>query len=107
MPDLPPAVAAYFAAEASTGAAALEACFAADAEVHDEARDHRGLAAITAWRRATQAATPFTTRVLDWHESDGRIVVATEVSGRFPSSPIRLRQAFTLGQGRIAALDIG
>ncbi len=106
MTDLPPAIAAFFATEASTEAAALGACFAADAEVHDAARDHRGRAAIIAWRLATQAATPFATRVLDWHEEAGRILVAAEVAGRFPNSPVRLRQAFTLDRGLIAALDI-
>lgn len=107
MPELPPAIARYFATEAGTSADVLAACFAPDAVVRDEAREHRGLIAITAWRQATQAATPFTTQVLSWHEREGRILVATEIAGQFPGSPIALRQEFTLEQGRIAALAIG
>ncbi|RYI97100.1 MAG: nuclear transport factor 2 family protein, partial [Acetobacteraceae bacterium] len=40
MTGLPPAIAAYFATEASTEATELGACFAADAAVHDAAQDH-------------------------------------------------------------------
>ncbi len=106
MPDLPPAIAAYFASEQSSDGNALDACFIADAFVHDEKHDYRGIDAIKAWRLDTQARTPFTSRPLELHENDGRFVVSTEVSGAFQNSPVILDHTFTLTDGRIASLDI-
>ncbi len=106
MQELPSAIAAYFASEKSTDADALSACYSDDAIVHDEKREYCGIDAITAWRLDTQARTPFTTRPLELKERDGRFVVATEVSGAFPNSPVMLDHAFTLANGRITALDI-
>lgn len=106
MPILPPAIAAYFAAQQSDDIAAFEACFAPDAVVHDERRDHRGIAAITAWHIETSTRTPFTARPLSLSESGGKFVVAAEVSGAFPGSPVVLDHLFTLADGRIVALEI-
>ena len=106
MLNLPAAIAAYFASERSTDAGTLTACFTADGLVHDEKHDYRGADAIRAWRLDTQVRTPFTSRPVALHERDGRFVVTTEVSGAFPNSPIILEKAFTLADGRIAALDI-
>ncbi|OCC25425.1 hypothetical protein MB02_01890 [Croceicoccus estronivorus] len=106
MPDLPPAIAAYYAADHSASPEALGAFFAADAHVHDERHDHVGLDAISTWRRDTYARTPYTARPLEMFERDGAIVVRAEVSGSFPNSPIILDHTFTLIDGLIASLDI-
>ena len=105
--DLPPALAAWFALGEQADEAALAACFTPDAVVRDEGREHRGIAAIADWRRETKAQTQFTARPLALHERDGRLIVPAEVSGNFPNSPVTLDHAFTLADGRIAALEIG
>lgn len=47
-PSLPQPVAAYLAADKAKDVDMLDLCFADDAQVHDEGRDHRGLDAIRA-----------------------------------------------------------
>ncbi|MGA0597517.1 nuclear transport factor 2 family protein [Enterovirga sp. CN4-39] len=106
MPDLPGPVAAYFASDTAADVETLAAIFATDAIVEDEAKTHRGLAAIRAWRVDTMTRTPFTARPLRAEERDGRVVVPTEVSGSFPGSPLTLEHRFTLRDGRISALEI-
>ncbi|MBV8502966.1 MAG: nuclear transport factor 2 family protein [Paucibacter sp.] len=51
---LPPPVADYFQAEASSETNALGHCFSDDAVVHDEGKVHRGLEAIKTWKVATR-----------------------------------------------------
>ncbi len=106
MPDLPEPVAAYFSSDTAADLKALGAIFTPDAIVKDEARTHRGLAAIRTWRIDTMARTPFTARPLRVEERKGRVVVPTEVSGSFPGSPLTLEHRFTLRDGRISALEI-
>jgi len=107
MPDLPPAIAAYFETDHDADVMALQAFFTADAHVHDEHHDYRGIDAIRDWRRDSYAKTPFTALPLDLLDSDGTLVVPAEVSGAFPNSPLTLDHRFTLVDGRIAALEIG
>lgn len=106
MLDLPPEIAAYFSAPHDADTAQLASVFATDAHVHDESNDYRGLDAIRAWRIDTHAKTPFTVRPVSVQERGGKHVVAAEVSGAFPGSPVMLDHSFTLADGRIAALDI-
>jgi SnoaL-like domain len=106
MLDLPPVIAAYFETPHDADVEQLARLFAADAHVHDEHNDYRGLDAIRAWRVDTHAKTPFTVRPVSLREQDGKHVVAAEVSGAFPGSPVMLDHSFTLADGRIAALDI-
>lgn len=104
---LPPAIAAYFLANARLDADGMAAPFAPDAVVHDEGRSHRGTAAIRAWiAEATignaAVATPVAVR------RDGlQVAVAADVTGSFPGSPIRLTLRFTLADDAIAELEIG
>lgn len=106
MPELPPAIAAYFSAAHDADTAALEKIFTADAHVYDESHDHDGIDAIRAWRINTYDKTPFTARPLELVEGDGRPVVSVEVTGSFPGSPVMLQHTFKLVNGRISSLDI-
>ena len=106
-PTLPPAIAAYFSSQATRQPFARANCFAADAVVHDESADHVGLAAISAWQLDTMRKTPFTARPMAFMEHDGDCVVAVEISGAFPGSPVTLDHVFTLRNGVISALKIG
>lgn len=104
---LPPAIAAYFEANARLDADAMAAPFTPDAVVHDEGRSRRGTAAIRAWiQEATIAnaaiATPVAVR-----RDGSQIAVAADVTGSFPGSPIRLTLRFTLAGDAIAKLEIG
>ena len=106
MPNLPPAITAYFASGHDADVEALSAFFASDGHVQDEARDYVGIDAIRAWRLDTYARTPFTAQSLDMQNRDGKLVVRVEVSGLFPNSPVILDHSFTLADGRIASLEI-
>ena len=106
MPELPPAIAAYFDAAPDGDAVALGKVFTSDAHVHDESHDYDGIDAIQAWRIDTDAKTPSTARPLELVDHDGRLVVSVEVTGTFPGSPITLTHTFTLVDARVASLDI-
>ncbi|MDR6292215.1 limonene-1,2-epoxide hydrolase [Inquilinus ginsengisoli] len=104
--SLPEPIATYIAAENADNAAALSACFAADAVVRDEGRTIRGLEAITAWKAESKRKYQHTVEPLDVTEADGRTVLTARVTGQFPGSPVELRFAFGLAGDRIASLEI-
>lgn len=84
----------------------IVALFSPDAIVRDEARTHRGAAAIRAWLTATNLQ--YATRLSLVHAVEAAVVTARlEVSGTFPGSPITLSHRFTMNNNRIDALDIG
>lgn len=107
MTQLPPAIAAYFAADPAADAETLAGFFARDARLRDEGRDYGGIAAIRAWRVDTYARTPFVARPLAADDRGSLVVVSVAVSGAFAGSPITLDHAFILADGRISSLEIG
>jgi hypothetical protein len=90
---LPEPVAAYIAAANAQDARAVTACFAEHAVVLDEGHTRQGVAGPTV-------------EVLHVEATDGRTVLAGQVSGNFPGSPVELRYVFTLDDGKIARLEI-
>ena len=103
---LPKPVAAYIAASNAHDVEGSAIPFADDAVVHDESRDHRGRAAIRAWKaEVTKKYRPHVD-VIDAEEANGKTIVRGKVSGDFPGSPVVLRYAFTLAGDRIARLEI-
>ena len=105
--SVPDAVRDYLAASVSNDPAAIAACFTADGEVQDEKRTHVGPAAIRAWAKEVREKYRFTLEVRDVAGKDDDIAVIAEVTGTFPGSPIVLRYAFHLTDGKIARLRIG
>ena len=103
---LPPPLAAYFAAKAGQETGAMLACFTPDAIVVDEAQERRGHAAIRGWIEASARRHHVTVDVIGVEGRDGKVIVAGLVSGDFPGSPVKLRYAFFLADGRIARLEI-
>lgn len=103
--ELPGPVAAYFAADSGDGEA-LARCFAEDAVVTDEGREHRGRAAIRAWKAAASRKYSYTAEPFAVASHDGKTVVTAHVVGDFPGSPVDLRYVFALAGDRIAALEI-
>ena len=106
LPNVPPAVAAYLAAEKIKDANALARCFADDGTVRDEGRLHRGPDAIAAWKRAADEKYRFVVDPLDAAGDERAATVRARVSGDFPGSPAELRFAFALAGDRIASLEI-
>jgi hypothetical protein len=104
---LPAPVQTYFDADKATGDAAPIGAFAPDAIVKDEGKTHVGLDAIEAWWRAAKAQYQHTAEPCEMLEERGLTIVRARVIGRFPGSPALLTFAFLLGDGRIAALEIG
>ena len=103
--DLPAPVAAYFAAD-TTGAEAVAQCFADDAVVIDERREHRGRTAIAQWKAETSAKFRYTVDQLGAQVSGNQTTVTGRVTGDFPGSPVDLQYRFSLEGDKIARLEI-
>lgn len=105
---LPPVIETYFRTANAHDAQAVADCFAPDAIVVDEQREIRGPDAIRRWKEASNAQYAPHMEPLALHEEaeTGRTIVTASISGTFPGSPVDLKFAFTLEQGRIARLEI-
>jgi xanthine dehydrogenase molybdopterin-binding subunit B len=77
--DLPKPIAEYFAADHASDAHALARCFADGGVVHDEGGTFRGT---------------------------GATIVAAQVTGDFPGSPVTLDHVFRLAGDKIVSLEI-
>lgn len=103
--DLPPAIAAYFAAD-KTGGGAVAACFTEAAVVKDEHRTYSGRDAIAAWKTAASAKYNYTSEPVAIEHKNGKTAVTCRLAGDFPGSPVDLRYLFVLEGDKIAALEI-
>ena len=99
-------IASYFAAEALSAGEISTEWFAADAQVHDEGRTHKGHEAIRAWKATGKAKTEYVVEPLTAAEVDGGTLVSARVSGNCPGSPVILTYCFALADDRIVDLDI-
>jgi hypothetical protein len=99
-----PPVATYLNGSNAFDALAAAQAFAANAVVHDEGRERRGHDAVLEWLHEVIAAYQAKVEPISFDEKSG--VLTGRVSGEFPGSPIVLRYAFTLADGKIAALRI-
>jgi hypothetical protein len=104
--QLPKAIELYMSSENAHDADALAACFAPDATVRDEGRTRKGLTEIAAWRRETAQKYRHTVEPVAVAERDGKVIVATKVSGDFPGSPVTLDFIYRLKDGKISSLEI-
>lgn len=108
LPDLPPTLARYFAAQNAHDIDTIVACFSPDARVRDEGEDIVGHDAVRAWKEKTSARYKVTVEPLRLERHQGRCVVEARVSGTFKGSPATLRYDFGLDEdGRIASLAVG
>jgi len=106
-PELPTPIAGFFEAHNSGRTENLLDLFADDAVVADESHEYRG-EAIRAWLDdAIAKFRPLQAEVTCLEAVDGRTVAVARVSGAFPGSPVELRYRFALGDGKIAALNVG
>lgn len=97
----------YFAATNAHDVEAMSSAFTEDAVVHDEGRDHRGLAAIRGWMKETIDKYDYQVEPLDLSSSASKAVVLVSLRGKFPGSPITLQYDFTLSGQKVARLEIG
>jgi ketosteroid isomerase-like protein len=98
---------AFFAASNRHDAGAIAGCFTPDALVHDENADHRGEAAIRDWADETHRKYGVSLTPRGVRTDGSTSVVATQVVGTFPGSPIELQFRFAIAGDRIAELVIG
>ena len=103
--DLPGPIAAYFAADREDGEAVAR-CFTEAAVVKDEARTHRGRAAIRQWKEEVSTRFQYTSEPFACEQRDGAVVVTSRLTGNFPGSPVNLRFFFVLDGDKIASLEI-
>ena len=103
--DLPEPLAAYFKADRQSGDAVAR-CFTSRGVVKDEGGTHTGPEAIKAWKTAASAKYSYVAEPLALEQKDGRFIVTSRLTGKFPGSPVELRYAFRLERGKIASLDI-
>ncbi|MDG5497143.1 nuclear transport factor 2 family protein [Niveispirillum sp. BGYR6] len=103
--SLPGPIAAYFAADQMDGGDIAQ-CFTEKATVVDERRAHTGRDAIRQWKADAAAAFSYTTDPFAIVEEGGHMIVTAHVAGNFPGSPVDLRYAFVLEDGKIARLQI-
>jgi hypothetical protein len=106
MTSLPKSISIYFAATSDPARERFDDCFAFDAIVYDEGKNHHGIEEIKAWHIEASGPDPAVARVLSMREEGGKIVVPAEISGAFKGSPIILDFAFTLKHDLIAELEI-
>jgi hypothetical protein len=89
-----------------TRSQSILACLADDATVHDENTAHRGKIDIERWLKTTSEKYKFQFKPLSAEARDDETIVAVQVSGTFPGSPITLDYHFALSNNKIASLII-
>lgn len=104
---LPHPLADYFAATNAHDVAAMSAVFSARATVHDEGRDHHGVAAIRTWMTETIEKYDYQVEPREWSRTGNGIAVLVSLRGTFPGSPIDLQYDFTLEGRKVSRLEIG
>lgn len=104
---LPPALKAYFDADADTDGSAPTGAFTTDAIVKDEGKTHVGHKAIAEWWRAYKAQYKAISQPREISGEVPRFTVLADVSGKFTGSPISLNFTFTLNGNAISSLEIG
>jgi NAD(P)-dependent dehydrogenase (short-subunit alcohol dehydrogenase family) len=103
---LPSPVRAYFEAANGADADVVAACFAEDAHVQDEGRDHVGRAAVRAWADDARRKYRFQAEPRSLEPEAGGFWVTAHLIGDFPGAPADLRYHFQLRDGKIADLAI-
>ncbi len=104
--NLPPLLTAFVQAKNSRNTDAVVTCFTNDALVHDEGKDHQGLAAIRQWSDEGFAKFQYTIEPTAIIETGEKSILTATVAGNFPGSPVSLDFHFTIKDGKIAALLI-
>jgi hypothetical protein len=92
--DLPNNLVRYFAAQNNHDAEGMTACFAPEAEVHDEGHSYIGRDAILDWKVETIAKYGIGIEPLSATDQGTTLTVIARVTGNFPGSPANLTYDF-------------
>jgi len=103
---LPSKIQNYIDASNAHDVPSILACFTDDATVRDENTTHRGKIDIERWATETIEKYKFQFKPLSTEDRDNETVVAVEISGTFPGSPITLDYRFAIANEKIASLII-
>jgi hypothetical protein len=103
---LPRPIQNYIDASNAHNVQSILACFADDATVRDENTTHRGKIDIERWLRTTIEKYKFQFKPLRAKARDNETIVAVQISGTFPGSPITLDYHFAIANEKIASLII-
>lgn len=103
---LPASIQKYIDASNAHNVKSILACFAEDAIVRDENETLRGKNAIQGWIVKTIQKYKFQFKPVSVKERHGEVVLAVEVSGTFPGSPVTLDYHFVIENDRILSLAI-
>jgi ketosteroid isomerase-like protein len=104
--ELPPIIQKYVEASSQHDVKSILACFSDDAVVHDEGETLRGKNAIDSWIVKTIEKYKFQFKPVSLKEDDTSVIVAIEVSGTFPGTPVTLDYHFVLEGNKILSLTI-
>jgi NAD(P)-dependent dehydrogenase (short-subunit alcohol dehydrogenase family) len=103
---LPAPIEGYFHAGNGFDPDAVAACFAPDAHVLDESREHHGRGAIRTWAAEVRRKYVFHAEPRSLETHDGALTVSAHLTGDFPGAPADLRYRFELKDEQIARLEI-
>ena len=104
--SLPEPIAQYIDAANRFDTAGAAGCFAPDAIVRDEQKEHVGRAAIEQWiAQTSQAFQPHVTAT-STQSVGANVKMVGFVTGNFPGSPVNLDYDFSLQNGKISLLTI-
>lgn len=82
------------------------ACFAPDAVVHDDGREHVGIDAVRTWMEDVSSTFDLTYDVVAVRHEGMSTSAQVAVAGNFPGSPITFHYDAQVVDGRIRALAI-
>lgn len=105
-PKMPKVISAYVKASNDRDGEAFGTLFTEDAAVHDEGKEHRGVAAIQRWLASTAKKYAFTLKPINVSQQATETILTVEMTGDFPGSPLSARFCFVIHEGQIARLDI-
>jgi hypothetical protein len=103
---MPSPIVAYFEAANGPDPDAVVACFAEDAHVRDEGRDHVGRRAVRDWAADARRRYQFRAEPRSIEPDADGFWVTAHLTGDFPGAPADLRYRFQLRDGKIADLAI-
>ncbi|HEX4640814.1 MAG TPA: nuclear transport factor 2 family protein [Chthoniobacterales bacterium] len=104
--ELPAVVQTYIDSTNRPDIEAVLSCFSDGAAVQDEAREYRGAEEIEDWIATTIEKYKFQIKPVSVSKREVETLVAMEVSGTFPGSPITLDYRFAISGDKISSLTI-
>src|SRR5215468_1006810 len=104
--ELPPIIQKYVEASNRHDVQAILSCFSDDAVVHDESETLQGKRAIEGWIAKAIEKYKFQFKPVSIRDEKPGCVVAIEVSGTFPGSPVTLDYHLVIAENNISSLTI-